>query len=190
MARTGAVLHSGVVTDEVSDYGAIEQAEAVAVRAALDRGFLTADQLREALALREQLRVSGRQMRLLAILGSRYIRPEHQAELSQAYFAHLSEQPAPPPQPNEEPTVVMTEEMLFSSADELAIPEFMTRSAIAAQEAPATAANTPLDDLMGVGAEPASAEAPAEPAEAKGKGDVSESGIWRWLRSHLPGSGE
>ena len=142
------------------------------MRAALDRGFLTVDQLREALLIRQQLRIAGRQMRLLALLGSRFIKLEHQAEISQVYFEHLNQQPLP--DENEEPTVIMAEEMLFSSDDELAIPEFMLKSSAA---------------LARSAEEHVASEAASNPVAGEDEEETSESGLWRWLKRHLPGGG-
>src|SRR5690606_2139272 len=115
--------------------------------AALERGFLKTDDLREALLLREQLRLSGRPTRLLQLLG-RYIAEEHQVELRARYFAALAEGKAPagpkpasaggvePPGAPErlrpeparpDPARPRPDEMLFSSDDELAIPELLLR---------------------------------------------------------------
>ncbi|MCO5168905.1 MAG: tetratricopeptide repeat protein [Planctomycetes bacterium] len=55
------------------------------VRHAIRRGWLTGEQLREALLLQEQLRAAGRPTELLPLLRGRFIRPEHVPELTQVY---------------------------------------------------------------------------------------------------------
>lgn len=186
VARPGSVDQSGDV-ETTPNYEAIEQAEAVAVRVALERGFLTVDQLREALLLREQLRVAGRQTRLLQLLGARFIHLEHQAVLSQVYFAFLNDQVDPPaPAESVEPPASASSEvpqdMLFSSADELAIPELMLQRSSEQLERPPAEDPEPVQEFM----EKNRKLNPS--AQQDGDEDVSESGLWRWLKDHLPGS--
>jgi hypothetical protein len=183
------------VSGATPDYEQIEQAEAVAVRAALERGYLDTQQLREALLLREQLRVSGRPTRLLQLLGARYIRPEHQAELSGVYFAALGalsgEEPTDPDRAPSAEALAATppaadagvEDMMMSSADELAIPEFMLQQSSAQLDRPPEEDPEPVRDFLAM-----SGEGSVEPLPPAGE-EVSESGMWRWLKRQLPGSG-
>ncbi|MBX3466424.1 MAG: serine/threonine protein kinase [Planctomycetes bacterium] len=55
------------------------------VRHAIRRGWLTGEQLREALLLQEQLRAAGRPAELLPLLRGRHLRPEHVPELTRVY---------------------------------------------------------------------------------------------------------
>ena len=83
----------------------VESATKNTVRFALSRGYLTMDQLREALVIKEQLEGAGRSAQLLAVLASRSIRADHHPELSEYYQRQLaallasptgSAPPAPP----------------------------------------------------------------------------------------------
>ncbi|RMG11878.1 MAG: hypothetical protein D6731_14890 [Planctomycetota bacterium] len=193
-------------------YEAIEQAEAVAVRVALERGYLSMPQLREALLLREQLRVSGQPVRLLQLLGARYIRLEHQPELSRVYFRALREPeafgqaperaPAPPPAEALPPSPEAVEEMMASSADELAIPEFVLAASSEQLERPPTEDPPAVAEFLARSGEVSLPDAgevpPTRPSVRRdpGSGDAdagrdgdagTESGLWRWLRKHLPG---
>jgi hypothetical protein len=199
--------------ENTPNYEAIEQAEAVAVRVALERGYLRTQQLREALLLREQLRVAGRQTRLLQLLGARYIPLEHQAELSQVYFAALSdpyafgktpdELPSPPPE-DMPASAAQVEQMLASSADELAIPEFMLSASSEQLQRPAEEDPDAVMEFMARSSEITASSPPASEADTGAlpptrqavsrkraenpeADDHSESGLWRWLRKHLPG---
>lgn len=182
------------------EFAAIEHAEALAVRAALQRGFLRADDLREALLLREQLRLANRPTRLLQLLG-RYIAEEHQVELRGLYFAALAEArepggasaaPAPHSAPlapaRPEPPLAPPDDMLFSSDDELAIPEMLLKQSSELLQRPPEEDPAPVREFMarsGEGAGPAPG-----PSQSADERQVTESGLWRWLKRQLPGKGE
>ena len=181
LARPAALFHS---VDVTPDYEAIEQAEAVAVRVALERGYLKTTQLREALLLREQLRISGRQTRLLQLLGSRYIPAEFQAELSQVYFAALNATQAPAAEPAPAPAPVPADPLdSMPSSDELAIPEFMLQASSEQLEKPAAEDPDSVQDFMRISSE---LKVPDDLRSGK-SGEFSESGLFRWLKGHLPG---
>ena len=55
------------------------------IRHALQRGFLQPQQLREAVILQDELATAGRQAPLLHVLASRYLSPEHLAELRRVH---------------------------------------------------------------------------------------------------------
>jgi hypothetical protein len=176
------VFHSVLVTP---DYEKIEQAEAVAVRVALERGYLTMSQLREALLLREQLRMAGRQTRLLRLLGSRYIPADFQAELSRVYFAALNASVAvPEPEPEPEAAIAAPVDPVGMSSDELAIPEFMLQASSEQLERPVAEDPDSVQDFMRRSSE---LEVP-ESIRSPESGEVSESGLFRWLKDHLPGT--
>ena len=182
LARPATLFHSVSVTP---DYEAIEQAEAVAVRVALERGYLKTTQLREALLLREQLRISGRQTRLLQLLGSRYIAPEFQAELSQVYFAALNATQAPAPaEAKPAPAAARAEPMdSMPSSDELAIPEFMLQASSEQLERPVAEDPDAVQDFMRISSE---LKVPDD-LGSRESGEFTESGLFRWLKSHMPG---
>lgn len=177
------------------EFAAIEHAEALAVRAALERGFLRTDDLREALLLREQLRLANRPTRLLQLLG-RYIAEEHQVELRGLYFAALAEAREPgrgaTPPPSQavaparpEPPLARPDEMLFSSDDELAIPEMLLKQSSELLQRPPEEDPAPVREFMARSGE---AAGPA-PGPATDERTVTESGLWRWLKRQLPGQG-
>ena len=74
----------------------VESATKNTVRFALSRGYLTMDQLREALVIKEQLESAGQPAQLLAVLASRYIRADHHPELSEYYQRQLAALEASP----------------------------------------------------------------------------------------------
>ncbi|MGE0710009.1 MAG: DUF1570 domain-containing protein [Planctomycetota bacterium] len=86
----------------------VEAATKNTIRLALARGYVSMDQLREALVIREQLESAGRATPLLTVLAGRYVRPDHHPELSEYYqrqLAALSASPtgSAPPEPPAKP---------------------------------------------------------------------------------------
>jgi len=165
------------------NFAALEQAEAVAVRAALERGYLRPDDLRRALLIREQLRAEARPARLLQILG-RYIAPAHQQELRGVYFEELGrvESGLFPAVPAEPGPAAEPDELLFSSEDELAIPEFvLTQSSEQLARAP-DADPQAVQDYLVRSAEGLVGDIEDDPT-------ITSSGIFRWLKRNLRGKG-
>lgn len=83
---------------------ATQPAVQATLRLALERGFLSRAQLREALILQDQLEASGKPTPLLTVLTKRFLKPEHVPELSRRYKDELARQaltPAPAPAPPE-----------------------------------------------------------------------------------------
>ena len=67
------------------DPSAAQGAVKATVRQALSQGYLSMEQLREALLLREQLLTAGREVGLLSILAGHHLRADHVAELTEFY---------------------------------------------------------------------------------------------------------
>jgi hypothetical protein len=161
-------------------------AEATVVRAAIARGFMTQDQLREGLLLREELRSAGQQVSLLKVLGSRYLTQEHQTLLTNVYFSALSG--APPTAAASEADLQEPPPELYTSEDELAIPEFTLGRSNELMSRPPSEDPDVVQQLLAASAEvePPSFDAPP-PADGTHEPDApdpesSGSGIWRWLK--------
>lgn len=166
-----------------------ERAEAFVVRAALTRSYLSEGQVREALLLREQLRVSGRPAELLRLLGSRFLKPEHLPELTELYFDALAQFESGEHDPIQAKAQQPPAELFTSSADELAIPEFLLKSSSEQLQKPPAEDPQAVQDFMAASAE-------SDPDDVAG-GDVPQtelakdlgksSGMWRWLKDRLGG---
>jgi len=72
------------------DDAATREATTVTVRHALEQGYLTSNQVREALYVQQELEKAGRPAPLLSVLHARYLQPEHVPPLLEVYRERLA----------------------------------------------------------------------------------------------------
>lgn len=189
--------------------------EAAVMRAAVSRGFVSGDQVREVLLLREELRRGGREATTLQILGARYLDAAQREELTEVYLGiQRAAEAAPPPVPAgldplpaaPPPLPSFGDDPLtmggMESSDELAIPELSLGASTMNLTRPPEADPDPIKEFLLLSSAeldepeqrlaPSSAAASAAEGEGEGEGaDADEhrsaSGIWSWVRDRLSG---